>query len=222
MKHRHPLTVQWLALTALFGLVLFVLYHEQIVDYQYRPSHIAPHDWSDRQITGEITRGFLLEQPLNLTHTDLPRRERRHDFCASVLFSNYLNRRNRGHLSLTLSAGGRVQVQVLNARHVRDNVWQEVCFDEFSLDDVLGKPAMLVLAGIDGEPGRSVTAWLGTQPSMPTARLQGQDTGRALAFDTVVRAESEPFQHNAYVLMVIAAMVMAMMVLAFYQLGRRP
>lgn len=214
MKHRHPLIIQWLAVAGLFFFILFVLYHEQIVRYQYKPTHVAPANWIDRQLTGEIVAGFVLEQPLALTQTDLPPRERKHVFCIGLLMSNYLNRRNHGEFTVALSAGGRAQVKALRARDVRDNALQMVCFDEFRLIDVLGQDARLTLMGLDGRPGRSVTGWLSPQPGLPSAIRGGEPAGAALVFDTFVRANSAPFQHNAYALMIIASLVLSLMAVA--------
>lgn len=214
MKHRHPLIIQWLAVAGLFFFILFVLYHEQIVRYQHKPTHLVPLEWPERQLTGEIVAGFVLEQALVLKYTDLSARDRRRAICIGLLMSNYLNRRNQGRFSLELSTGDRSQVKVLRAREVRDNTLEMVCFDQIPLNDVIGREAKLTLTGLDGRPGRSVTAWLSPQPDLPPAVIAGVSAGGSLVFDTFVRAHSAPFQHNAYALMIIASLVLSLMAVA--------
>ncbi len=220
MKRHRSLLGQWLAMSLLYGCALLVLYHETIVDYKYQPTSLEVHNWSDRQPTGEIVAGFVLEQPLALRRTDLPRRERGQPFCIRLLISNYLDRRNEGEFSLTLSIRDRSQMRVVNAANMRDNVWLPVCFNEFSLNDLLGQPATLTLAGVDGKPGRSVTAWLSPQTHLAGARRDGVELDRSLVLVPHIHTGAQAFQRNAYTLLALAAMAMALLTVAAYRRGR--
>ncbi|MEZ5646608.1 MAG: hypothetical protein R3E94_02125 [Burkholderiaceae bacterium] len=221
MSNRHTWVAQWLALSLLIAFAFFVLYHPAIKVYPYKPVVNERLDWPPLRITGEIIAGFTLQQPLRISRSDLPRKSLEETFCVALLMSNYLDRRNKGQFSVGLSAAGRTEKQTIQARPVEDNALQFVCFNEFTLGDVMQQDASLFIEGVDGRPGSSVTGWLTPATPGAEALLNGQPSGSSLAMRLYVRAEAEAFQRNAYVLMMLAAMAIALLLVAAYHGSRR-
>lgn len=214
MRLQHSLIAQWLAMSLLFGFILFLYYHQDVAAYRYKQTHASTGEIPPHHPAGEITSSFVIEQPLLLEDTDLQGRDLNQPFCVSLLMANYMNRRNRGEFSVSLRIAERSQGQRLQARKINDNAWEFVCFDQFRLADVLGQPALLTVGGVDGQPGRSVTAWL--TPATRTdaqATLNGKRTDQQLLFSTHVRIHAVPHMVNGYVLMTLAGMIMAALTL---------
>jgi len=221
MRWQHTPLTQWLGLSLLYGFALFVFYQENVAAYRYKPTQLVADSETARQPAGEITSGFRLEQPLSLSSTELPARDLGHSFCTSLLMANYKNRRNRGEFSVSLRIGQREQTIVLDAREVRDNARMFVCFDRFKLSDVLGQPAMLTVNGVDGRPGRSVTAWL--MPSTTDdsrATFNGELIPQQLVLSTHVQIDARQHMFNAYILLALIAMLMSALTLAAYRSDR--
>ncbi|TNF55542.1 MAG: hypothetical protein EP308_05840 [Burkholderiales bacterium] len=221
MRWQHSPMVQWLAMSLLFGFILFLYYHQDVAAYRYKQTHASTGEIPPHHPAGEITSRFVVEQPLLLKNTELQGRDLKQPFCVSLLMANYMNRRNQGEFSVSLRVGERSQNRLLQARKINDNTWEFVCFDEFRLADVLGKSALLTISGVDGQPGRSVTAWLTAATSADAqATLNGQRTDQQLLFSTHVRIHALPHMVNGYVLMALAAMIMAALTLGSYRAGR--
>lgn len=221
MKLQHPLPIQWLALSLFFGFVLLVLYQVDVVAYRYKAVQPYTADLTSLQPAGEITADFHLDQPVHVSVSGLPRRDLNLPFCVAMLMANYMNRRNLGEFSVALSIGEHQFTRVLKARNIRDNEKAFVCFPEATLVEVMKQPARLTIKGIDGRPGRSVTAWL--EPTIDVnaqATINGKPSDRQLVFSAYVRVDALRNQVNAYVLMVLTATLMAALSLAVYKHGR--
>lgn len=220
MKLQHPPLVQWLALSLVFGFVMLFLYQVDIVAYRYKAVQPFHADLGSLRPAGEITADFLLEQPVHVAATDLPRRDLKLPFCVAILMANYMNRRNLGEFSVSLSVGPRQFTRILQARNIRDNEKAFVCFSGITLAELMGQPARLTIKGIDGRPGRSVTAWLEpTADVTARATLDGQPTDRQLVFSTHVRVDAFQYKMDAYVLLVLTVLLTAALVLTLHRYG---
>lgn len=87
--------------------------------------------------------------------------------CIDVLIATYLDRPNTGSLALRLTYGATTRETLLDVAVVADNSWVRACY---AAGDITGRSwasdAELVIRGVGGTPGASVTAWM--RPASPS------------------------------------------------------
>ncbi|MFN3495505.1 MAG: hypothetical protein ACK40L_13475 [Hydrogenophaga sp.] len=198
---------QFLVAGALLTIAYFLSYQKDIYEYRYMAVDLTPRNWVEGRPAGEITREFTLSQALDIQETELLERDFGEPFCVNLLMANYANRRNRGSFTVTVTTTEGRQQKRIPAETVVDNQYLKVCFDELRFDQLYNKPATLDIAGVDGEPGRSVTAWLSNARDGARARVNGQPTDLTLVHTVVLLKDTRNYQFNAYFLLLFAGLL---------------
>jgi hypothetical protein len=144
-----------------------------------RPEMVGPSP------AGEVVAGFHLEQPINwaLLNQTILEKEAVKAVCVSYLLANYNDRDNDGTFALSLRIGANQHRVVVNAKKVRDNAYHRICYEDVIFGDIANKPAILVLEGIDSQPGKAITAWM-TKDTLHGAAVRQDEivTDTSLAF----------------------------------------
>lgn len=106
---------------------------------------------------GEITKSFKIKQKLVLKDIrNLPLE----NICVSILMANYCNRFNKGSFEIGLLLDDKKELIKVHASEIKDNAPHHVCFDNITTKDLTNsKSVYLIINGIDGVSGSSVTAW---------------------------------------------------------------
>lgn len=217
MRPTHSLLKQLIAVSGLFGFVLFILYHELIVGYRYLPVQKEETRWVNAKPAGEITEAFVLEQSLDIQAAEITEKEFGDTFCMYLLMSNYKNRRNFGTFSVTIILGEARQEKIVRASQIIDNEYEKVCFEAFPFRAIYQSDARVEIKGIDGQPRRSVTAWISTSPGGGRAIINGAPTDHTLVYRAYVQKNNvESYQRGAYLLIFIASWMMGLLVMATY------
>lgn len=214
MKPVHGRLVQWLGASAIMAFALFVLYQKDIHEYRYPPLDQSHKDWVGGRPAGEIVQGFKLSQLLDVTVTHQHERDFVDAFCIQLLMANYANRRNRGTFAVSVTAGDAQQVKTVNARKINDNQFENICFEDMRVEQIYRKPATLEITGVDGKPGRSVTAWLSSTPVGNRAQVNGVETDLTLVHNIVLLKDTQHYQYNAYFLMLFASLIVGLILTA--------
>ncbi len=214
MKPLHRSGVQFLVASALAGLAFFLMYQQGIFQYRYKPTELVPVAWVGGRPAGEIVKDFLLVQAMNIQHSQVHSREFEEPFCVNLLMANYANRRNRGSFAVRVIAGDERQEKIIEARDILDNEYQQICFENLRFAQIYRQPAVLEVAGIDGEPGSSVTAWLSATSEGERATVNGEATPFTLVHTIVLQKDSRNYQYNAYVLMLFASLLVGLLLTA--------
>ena len=214
---KHSRWTLFLVTSALLAFTYFLIYQKDIYEYRYVAIDTTPRDWVGGRPAGEITRDFKLSQALDIQETQLLERDFGEPFCVNLLMANYANRRNRGSFSVTVITTNDRQEKRVEADAVLDNQYHKICFEELRFEQLYNKPATLEISGIDGEPGRSVTAWLSSAPTGARANLNGQPTDLTLVHTVVLLKDTRHYQLNAYFLLAFAALLGAAMLGALRQ-----
>ena len=142
---------------------------------------------------GEILDGFRFIQPINwgVLKKEILEKDRLATVCVSILLANYGNRENHGKFALIFKVKHDEYYVVANANSVRDNAYHRFCYDKLVLEDILNQPVALVLEGIDGQPGSSITAWMTNDIVHGKGRRNGLDLAQSLVFQIeTVRSSS--------------------------------
>lgn len=198
----------------LAGLALFLLYQKDIYDYRFMPLDQTQRDWVGGRPAGEIVQSFRLRQPLNIQEADVLERDLSEPFCVNLLMANYANRRNRGTFAVSVSSAEARQVKIVQADEVLDNQFEKICFEELRFHQIFRKPATLEVEGVDGVPGRSVTAWLSDTPIGERVQIDGANTDLTLVHTIVLLKNTQNYQYNAYFLMLFASLIVGLMLTA--------
>lgn len=83
--------------------------------------------------------------------------------CVELLLATHGDRDNSGTVKLTLTLDGNQHHRNIDMREVADNVFHRVCFDDLLINDFIESEKIeLIIAGVDGEPGSSITSWTTT------------------------------------------------------------
>lgn len=199
--------VQFVVASALLAATYFLLYQRDIYEYRYLEIDTTPRNWVEGRPAGEITREFTLSQSLDIQEAEVLERDFGEPFCVNLLMANYANRRNKGSFAVKVTTPEAGQVKLVAADTVLDNQNHKVCFDELRFEQIYRKPATLEIAGVDGEPGRSVTAWLSAAKNGGRASVNGQPTDLTLVHTVVLYKDTHNYQLNAYFLLVFAALL---------------
>ncbi len=107
---------------------------------------------------GEIIDTFSISQNIGNIRNDLGSLDE-NNLCLSLLMANYSNRTNKGSFKIGLESNGKVELVEIKASAVADNRYQTVCFDTITLKETKSNGATIILKGVDGLPGSSITAW---------------------------------------------------------------
>jgi hypothetical protein len=128
---------------------------------------------------GELVDGSTVHQAVESTRLPSLRPGSNERLCAEVLMATYLRRENSGSLTYTLTDGSTAFAATVDSSTVQDNTWTAACFDEAAAGLLESRQGLtLIVSGQDGQPGRSVTAWL--RPAVegePAAALAGTAAG---------------------------------------------
>ncbi|MDR7148312.1 hypothetical protein J2W49_000240 [Hydrogenophaga palleronii] len=178
------------------------------------PLELTQIDWVGGRPAGEIVQDFRLIQPLNIQDADILERDLSEPFCVNLLMANYANRRNRGTFAVSVSTVDVRQVKTVQAAEVLDNQYEKVCFEDLRFHQIYRKPATLEIAGVDGVPGRSVTAWLSSSPIGERVQINGAPTDLTLVHSIVLLKDTEKYQYNAYLLMLFASLLVGLILTA--------
>lgn len=214
MTLEHGRWAQLFVVSALAGLAFFLLYQKDIYEYRYVPIDQTPMDWIGGRPAGEIVQGFQLIQPMNMQEADVLERDLSEPFCVNLLMANYANRRNSGTFAVTVSTAKARQVQIVQADGVLDNQFEKICFEELRFHQIYRKPATLEITGIDGVPGRSVTAWLSSSPIGERVQMNGAATDLTLVHNIVLLKDTRNYQYNAYFLVLFASLLVGLILTA--------
>ena len=202
-------------------LMLLYMYNPAIERYAYKLSINKGSAWTAMRPAGEIVSDFSLKQKLTVTQTDLAEREFDNPICLEIQFVNYGNRINTGHFEVRVTTAGKSEAQILEARHIRDNSLEVICFDNILFEDLHNHEAWLEILGIDGQPRRSVSAVLSTFPEGSRAEVQGKLTNETLAVYLAIKKDPEHYQIIAYVLLALSAMLMTLLMFATWSLSEK-
>jgi hypothetical protein len=176
-----------------------------------RPSRIPAH-------VDDLTAGREVVQPVEWDRLKPLARARARDntVCVAFYFATYGNRGNRGTLEVEWigpEVSGQSQVHMAT---VKDNKFHTVCFPGVRLADVIDQPSFLRIRSLDGELGRSVTAWLSGHEGAPRAIVDGQETERTLVYHLRTVGGNTREQIAGWVLILFAGLIMATLVPAAF------
>jgi len=140
---------------------------------------------------GEIVKGFKLRQRINInsikTNAALEKKT-----CLYIMLANYSNRKNTGSFAIDLHVGEKQEMVTLNACDIKDNSYKRVCFDNILVEDLIKEPNLfIIIKGIDGKPGSSVTAWSTTDTSLGEIESETWK-GRSLLFSFGALDDDQP------------------------------
>ncbi|SFC49344.1 hypothetical protein [Collimonas sp. OK412] len=144
--------------------------------------------------TGELISGFRLEQPVNWNaEKNLSKLPEFGTLCINLLLANYMDRENTGIISLSLRTESFSRKIFLNVKAVRNNSNQQFCYSNISLNDVIYKPAALLLEGVDSPPNKAITAWMTSDTAQGEARRQGIILEKSLIFsiDAIIKSNQK-------------------------------
>ncbi|WP_038485845.1 hypothetical protein [Collimonas arenae] len=171
---------------------IFFIYFSFNENYSKKYIHtILPAPAVREQIpAGEIVTGFHIQQSINWNYINVSTLNQSATFCINLLMANYNNRSNSGIFSLTLRNQKFLQKKIINSQSVRDNTNQIVCYDKLPLPEIAFTPTILILEGIDSNPGKAVSAWLTSDTTFGIAQRDGVVLGKSLVFSIDVINES--------------------------------
>lgn len=214
MKHMPKRSVQFLVASAFAGFAFFLLYQQNIFLYRYLPIELKPTDWTGARPAGEIVRDFKLVQALKVQETEIDIGDHGDAFCIKLLMANYANRRNRGSFAVRVITPEARQEKIVDASEVLDNEYEKICFEDLRFDQIYRKPATLEIEGVDGEPGRSVTAWLSNTTVGARAVVNHQTTDLTLVHSVVLYKDAQSYQYNAYGLLIFVSLLTGLLLTA--------
>jgi hypothetical protein len=200
-----------LILWAFFMFVASLLLSEDINEIRFKPIQNATV-WTNAQPAGELVEGFHLTQPIELRNDHVHDEEVRAHLCVRVLFATYLNRRNRGVVSLRLMNQHKIAEQRLDVSGLDDNAWRRVCFPEMEFADVGRGGLVLEIRGLDSRPGQGVTAWVSDIKSGPRASIMDQPSSQTLVYEVELQVDKMHYYYNAWVLVAFATALLALIV----------
>lgn len=177
-----------------------------------------PSPIEDPAHVDELTAGREVVQPVEWDRLKpLARAQAQENtVCAALYFASYGDRGNRGTLTIDL-IGAEISGEArVDMAAVKDNKFHTVCFPEVRLADVIDQPSFLRLRSLDGETGRSVTAWLSGHEGAPRATVDGQQVERTLVYHLRTVAGNTRERNAGWVLILFAGLIMAVLVLAVF------
>ena len=213
MTH-HLVSVMRFGKFTLFGVAMLLFMYFQTIE-RYEQKHVVNEGiaWADMHAAGEITPTFHLRQSIRTEFTDLQPTEFHHPLCLDIQLANYANRVNTGRFKVRVSTASTTEERVLEAKYIRDNAMELVCFDGISFQQIHQKDAWVDVQGIDSPAGKSVTAVVSSTAGPPRATLNGAASDLTLVYIASIRKDPEWHQVNSYVLIVFAALLMTALLL---------
>jgi hypothetical protein len=194
-----------------------LLYGDQIRGYAFEDA-MYPSPIENPAHVDELTAGREVVQPVEWHRLKPIARARKQDniVCAAFEFATYGGRRNRGTIAIELigpEVSGEARVDMAA---VKDNKFHTVCFAGVRLADVIDQPSFLRIRSLDGELGRSVTAWLSGHEGAARATVDGQQVERTLVYHLRTVAGNTRERIAGWVLILFAGLIMATLVLAAF------
>ena len=204
-----------LALVVWGGYAL--LYGERIRGYAIENA-MEPSPIENPAHVDELTAGREVVQAVEWHRLKPLARARAVDntLCVALYFAAYGNRSNRGTLSIEWIGPEVSEETRVDMGRVKDNEFHTVCFPGIRLGDVIDQPSLLRLRSLDGEIGRSVTAWLSGHEGAARAIVDGQETERTLVYHLRTVGGNTREQVAGWVLILFAGLIMAVLVLAAF------
>jgi len=223
----------WLSLVLLFAVPLalwvFATHQRDIAGYDLKTL------WADSQRSqqvhvGELVAGREIVQPLDWAGLQALAVERfgAADLCVGLYFANYFDRRNRGQLAVELAfaesaidlagADGVVNWRTraetrLDMAAIRNYRFEAACFDGVSLAEAVDHDARLLVRGVDGVRGASVTLYLAFLDA-PLATVDGEPVERSLIHRVQVLTDHGNEQRAAWLILVFVVAVLLVVALA--------
>lgn len=109
---------------------------------------------------GEISAGFSIKQEFSLLDLEEEVVQKAADVCINLLMANYSNRTNSGSIEIGIELDGVQHLEIVNAQDISDNRYYPICFDTIEVNDLIQSSSKAILVnGVDGVQGSSVTAW---------------------------------------------------------------
>ncbi len=168
---------------------------------------IPPAPMVGNRPAGEIIKGFEITQTLLLSKekAELIRelQKSQDKLCLSLFLANYSNRVNKGSIELTLQQKETVFEHVIDMSSVKDNAFHEVCFSSGNFSGISAGDLVIKLAGLDGAPGSSITAWLTSDTKQGVAFINGVNSGKALRFAMAIQEDYSLVNYSAIALLVV-------------------
>ena len=148
----------------------------------------VPVKLDQRNPTGELIAGKRIEQTIDLDSNLLSHVgsiQANETMCLGVLFSTYV-RHNDGQVRISLMQDSIIVSRIIEMAYIKDNVYKWLCFEKnewlrFTVGD-----ALLVIEGIDGREGSSVTAWLSADAPHGPALVDAVPNSKGLVFGIVL------------------------------------
>ncbi|MQR01306.1 hypothetical protein [Glaciimonas soli] len=149
----------------------------------YVHTNLTPPESRDLIPAGEIVTGFHLKQPVNWPSLDnITKQDASSSVCVDLQLANYGDRHNEGTIALTLQANGVSRRVTVDASAIRDNAFHQFCFNDLIFGSIAHEPTNLILEGVNGKPGSSITAWLTADSVYGKAQINGVDSNKSLLF----------------------------------------
>lgn len=117
----------------------------------YFTSQLLIYNQMQEQIpSGEIIKGQVIEQELTIPYQSIGNK-----ITLEIYLSTY-SRKNNTSLEFTLQQGKNKDSILINTKNIKDNAFQKIVFVNKSFEK--GK-ADLIITGVTGEIGNTITAW---------------------------------------------------------------
>lgn len=184
-------------------LYLYVRYdwHQQsirILSYEQKQLDMRP--------VGELTKVVRLRQLVDvkaLREITLDQNDER--LCLGVLMANYSDRNNSGSVLIGIDVDGQIELKEVRVKEIKDNVYHYIYFDDLMWSDLISAAKIeIILNGVDGQVGKSVTAW--STKDLLYGNLVSNDgrSGRSLLFRLGTEKKSTIYNNNAIILILLA------------------
>lgn len=207
MKAARVSTKASIGVSLFIGFLLLCMFYPTIERYEAEGVvHQGVH-WEGMRPAGEITAGFHLRQSIRAEFTNLDTYEYDNTLCLDILFATFGRRRNEGHIRVKVTAGQQTGEQILEVDELIDNTLRLVCFPSITFRQVYQQEAWVDIEGIDGKPGKSVTAVVSSTPGMPRVTINGQDTVETLVYYPLIRKDPRLYQLGSFVLIGFATVI---------------
>lgn len=170
---------------------------------------------SNNTPVGEITKNFYLEQKISIDKLkNIKSTQYDNIICLNILLANYSNRSNIGEFGANFKVDDIDNKMVINAADVKDNLKHRICFDGLSASALYSaNDVKIILHGITGESGSSVTAWSSTNVASGKITNKGERfNNRSLIFDVVLVNKTDDKKIKAFIIILIGALAVLTMV----------
>lgn len=188
-------------------VVWLSLLSRESIGRDYDETLLKPVSLVDPLPAGDIAEGVGIEQSFQLSGSAIETSKRlRKDtkqICLQLYLANYSNRRNRGLVKVSLGQAGLRLSRVIDMGSVADNAFHQVCFSTDDFDGFRENDLTVMIEGVNGKAGTSITAWLTGDLDHGRAYLNGIDTKKALRFGLSLRIDRRGISYPALALLSI-------------------